>query len=108
MKAKYQIAPSKAVIGVDRPVYTLSTLYEKSFRMTKGNISNRIGPCPLLFFIKSICLVDMNLFASLDEIPTMTLQDNMETKRYGRTCVPFRITKGNISNRTGPWPLLFY
>ena len=59
------------------------------------------GPC---FFIKSICLVDMNLFARLDEIPTMTLQDNMETERYGRTCVPFRITKGNISNRIGPWP----
>ena len=49
----------------------------------------------------------MNLFARLDEIPTMTLQDIMETKRYGRTCVPFRITKGKISNRIGPWPLLF-
>ena len=36
-------------------------------------------------FIKSICIVDMNLFARFDEIPTMSLQDIKETKRYGRT-----------------------
>ena len=36
------------------------------------------------FFIKSICFVDMNMFAKFDEIPAMTLQDIEETKRYGR------------------------
>ena len=116
-------------------------LYEKPFRITKGNNSNRIGPWPFLFyfkylscrykyvckvwwnsnndskilrkkkvtdecachlelqreitqidlasvpyfFMKSICHRDMYMFARFDEIPTMTLQDIKETKRYRRT-----------------------
>ena len=39
-----------------------------------------LGP---YFFLKSICLVDMNMFARFDEIPTMTLEDIKETKLYG-------------------------
>ena len=58
-------------------------------------------------FVFSMSIVK-TIFARLVEIPTMTLQDIKETKCYGRTCVPFRITKGNIFNRIGPWPLLMY
>ena len=42
--------------------------------LQNGNNSNRIGPWPLLFFfIKGMCLVDMNMFARFDEIPTMKI-----------------------------------
>ena len=40
------------------------------------------SPC---FFVSSICLSYMNMFARFDENPAMTLQDIKETKRYGRT-----------------------
>ena len=36
-------------------------------------------------FIISIGPVDMNKYARFDEIPSMTLKDIKETKRYGRT-----------------------
>ena len=42
-----------------------------------------LSPSPH-FFIKSICLVDMSMFARFDEIPAMTLQDIKETK-HGQT-----------------------
>ena len=35
-------------------------------------------------FIISIGPVDMNQYARFDEIPSMTLKDIKETKRYGR------------------------
>ena len=37
------------------------------------------------FFVLSICLAYMNMFARFDENLEMTLQDIKETKRYGRT-----------------------
>ena len=43
-----------------------------------------LAPSPY-FFVLSICLAYMNMFARFDENPAMTLQDIMETKRYGRT-----------------------
>ena len=43
-----------------------------------------LSPSPS-FFIKSICLAYMNMFARFDENPAMTIQDIKETKRYGRT-----------------------
>ena len=42
------------------------------------------APSPY-FFVISICLAYMNMFARFDENPAMTLQDIKETKRYGRT-----------------------
>ena len=42
-----------------------------------------LAPSPY-FFVKSICLVFINMFAKFDEIPAMTLQDIKETKCYGR------------------------
>ena len=43
-----------------------------------------LAPSPY-FFVQSICLAYINMFARFDENPAMTLQDIMETKRYGRT-----------------------
>ena len=43
-----------------------------------------LAPSPY-FFVLSICLAYMNMFARLDENPAMTLRVIKETKRYGRT-----------------------
>ena len=43
-----------------------------------------LAPSPY-FFVLSICLAYMNMFARFDENPGMTLQDIKKTKRYGRT-----------------------
>ena len=43
-----------------------------------------LAPSPY-FFVQSICLAYMNMFARFDENPAMTLQDIKETKRYIRT-----------------------
>ena len=43
-----------------------------------------LAPSPY-FFVKSICLAYMNMFARFDENPAMTLRVIKETKRYGRT-----------------------
>ena len=43
-----------------------------------------MAPSPNNFII-SIGPVDMNQYARFDEIPSMTLKDIKETKRYGRT-----------------------
>ena len=42
-----------------------------------------LAPSPY-FFVLSICLAYMNMFARFDENPAMTLQDIKKTKRYGR------------------------
>ena len=79
-----------------------------------------MAPSPYIFII-SICPVDMNKYARFDEIPSMTLKDIKESKRYGRTdgqtdgrmtwkqyTLPQTqfaggiITKGNNSYRNGP------
>ena len=72
MYTKYQIAPSKAVVGVDLPIKVLSLHILKPLRITKGNNSHRIGPWPLNFDI-SICPVNMNVYARFNEILPMTL-----------------------------------
>ena len=43
-----------------------------------------LAPSPY-FFVYSICLAYINMFARFDENPTMTLQDIKKTKRYRRT-----------------------
>ena len=43
-----------------------------------------MAPSPY-FFVSSICLAYMNMFARFDENPAMTLRVIKETKRYGRT-----------------------
>ena len=44
MYTRYQIAPSKAVVGVDREIKALSMHIQKPLRITKGNNSHRISP----------------------------------------------------------------
>ena len=43
-----------------------------------------MAPSPYIFIV-SIGPVDMNKYARFDEIPSRTLKDIKETKRYGRT-----------------------
>ena len=38
----------------------------------------------------------MNVFVKFDEIPSMTLQDIMETKRYGHTYVRLVVRSYNV------------
>ena len=42
-----------------------------------------LAPSPYIF-VKSICLAYINMFATFDENPAMTLHDIKETKRYRR------------------------
>ena len=59
--------------------------YIKSHLELQGEITLiELAPSPY-FFVLSICLAYMNMFAMFDEVPSMTLQDIKETKRYGRT-----------------------
>ena len=96
-------------------MFNVSTLYRKSIKLFHQKLwQELIGPCmaynsisikPYIkshlelqreitlielaptpyFFVRSICLAYMNMFARFDENPAMTLQDIKETKRYGRT-----------------------
>ena len=73
MYIKYQITPSKAVVGVDQPIKPLSLHLQKPLSITKGNNSHKLAPSPYFFAI-SICHVNMNVCAKFDEILSMTLQ----------------------------------
>ena len=70
---KYQIAPSKAVVGVDWPIKALSLHIQKPLRITFREITLiELAPSPYFFAI-SICPVNMNVYARFDEILSMTL-----------------------------------
>ena len=59
--------------------------YTKAIKNYKGDITLiEMAPTPYIFII-SICPVDINKYARFDEIPSMTLKDIKESKRYGRT-----------------------
>ena len=60
-----------------------------------------LAPSPY-FFVESICLAYMNMFARFDENPAMTLQVIKETKRYGRTDAR---THGRMDNVKTVYPL---
>ena len=84
VEAKYQIVPSKAVVGVDRPVYGQYYHKHKALELQREITPIELAPSPY-FFVLSICSAYMYIFARFDENPAMTLQDIKETKRYGRT-----------------------
>ena len=65
--------------------------------MTKGNSSNRIGPSTF-YCSTNVHLVDSNVFAKFDEIPSLPVQDINENPK----CRGQRITKCNNCNRTVP------
>ena len=52
----------------------------------------------------NVHIVDINVFAKFDEIPSLPIQDIKEKTK----CCGQRITKGNNSNRIGPEPLFFF
>ena len=83
------------MVQVDFPAYALSMHKQNALRITKGNNSNRIGPSSVY---KNVHLVDINVSAKFDEIPSLTVQDIKEKPKF---CGQ-RITKGNNSNRIGP------
>ena len=57
-----------------------------------------LAPSPY-FFVLSICLAYMNMFARFDENPVMTLQNIKETKLYGGTHVRTHVrTDGQREN----------
>ena len=58
---------------------------------------NKIGPSPY-FSIINVHLVDINVFAKSDEIPSLPVQVIMEKPK----CRGLRLTKGNNSKRIGP------
>ena len=91
------------MVQVDFPAYALSMHKQNTLTITKGNNSNSIGPCPF-YSITNVHLVDINVFAKFDEIPWLPVLDIKEKPK----CHGQRITKGNNSNRIGPWPLFFY
>ena len=66
MYTKYQIAPSKAMVGVDRPIKALSLHIQREITLIE------LAPSPYFFAI-SICPVNMNVYARFDEILLMTL-----------------------------------
>ena len=71
---KYQIAPSKAVVGVDRPIKALSLhIYiQKPLRITREITLIELASSPYFLAI-SICPGNMNVYARFDEILSMTL-----------------------------------
>ena len=70
----------------ENPAMTLQDIKEtKRYGRTHGRTDAlELAPSPY-FFVLSICLAYMNMYARFDENPAMTLQDIKETKRYGRT-----------------------
>ena len=69
----------KSVVRVDLSIKALSMHIQKPFRITKGFNSHRIAPQPLHFIISIFfCRYEC-------EIPSITLQDIKETKRYRLT-----------------------
>ena len=62
-----------------------------------------LAPSPY-FFVLSICLVYMNMFAMFDENPAMTLQDIKETKRFGRTHARTHARTDNVKTVYPPPP----
>ena len=80
------------MVQVDFPAYALSMghpvcINKNSLKITKGNNSTEFTPSP--FYSNTIVhLVDINVFAKFDEIPSLPVQDITEkpncctTKNY--------------------------
>ena len=64
---------------VDRPIKALFMHRQRPLRAIH---IVELAPNPYIFIICK-CLVDVNVFARFDEIPSMTLKDIKETNRYG-------------------------
>ena len=103
VKAKYPIVSAKAVVQVDLPAYALSMHKQNALRITKGNKYTELAPS-LFYSNTNVHFVDINMFATFDEIPSLPVQDIKENPK----CCGQSITKDNNSNRISPLPLFFY
>ena len=83
------------MLQVDFPAYALSIHKQNALRITKGN-NSELAPSPF-YSNTNVHLVDINVFAKFDEIPSLPVQDIKEKPK----CRGQRITKGNNSNRIG-------
>ena len=63
---------------------SIKTYIKRQLELRREITLKKLAPCPY-FFVFSICLAYMNMFARFDENPAMTLRVIEETKRYGRT-----------------------
>ena len=70
------------MVGVDRPFNSISI---KPYMESQGEITLIELPPSPYFFVQSICLAYMNMFARFDKNPAMTLRVIKKTKGYGRT-----------------------
>ena len=80
------------MVGVDYNSKTINP-YIKSHLELQREITLINWPLALLFCLKYLSCIYINMFAKFDEIPAMTLQDIKETKRYG-------LTQGRTHGRT--------
>ena len=71
MYTQYQIVPSKAVVGVDRPIKRLSLHIQKPLKSQREITLIELAPSPYIFAV-SICPVNKNVYARFDEILSMT------------------------------------
>ena len=81
------------MVQVDFPTYALPIHKQNALRITKGNNSNKIGPWPFFYSNTNVHLVDINVFAKFNEIPSLLVQDIKEKPK----CPGQTITKGNNS-----------
>ena len=79
MFARFDENPAKAYNRISIKPYIKSHL-----ELQREITQIELAPSPY-FFVLSICLAYMNMFARFDENPAMTLRVIKETKRYGRT-----------------------
>ena len=92
MKAKYQI-----VVQVDFPAYALSMHKQTALKLQRTITLTELAPNPF-YSNTNVHLMDINVFAKCDEIPSLPVQDIKEKTK----CCGLRTTKGNNSKRIGP------
>ena len=87
------------MVQVDFPAYALSILYINEMHLELQRAITLTELAPSTFYSNTnVHLVDINVFAKFDEIPSLPVQDIKEKPK----CCGQRITKGNNSNRIGP------
>ena len=80
------------MVQVDYPAYAPSMHKQNALRITKGNNLTELAPSPY-FSIINVHLVNINVFAKFDEIPSLPVQIIKEKPK----CLRLRNTKGSNS-----------
>ena len=71
MYAKYQNVSVKALVQVDFPGYALSMQH---LELQRPITLTELAPSPYFFIIKEHLIIDINVSAKFDEIPSMPCQ----------------------------------